>query len=77
MTIDLATKELTDNIKSAFRLWKNDITITEAEGNLYDIVIPCSVPFILKYNSHSEPSIECGNNTVELDRNDFHMISIF
>ena len=76
MFIEAASKKLSEDVKSAFRLWKNDIKITPADGGVFDIDIPNKVPFILKYNAMDNPFIEVGNNKVILERDNFFMLSI-
>lgn len=76
MFIEAASRKLSEDIKCSFRLWKNDIKITPADGGVFDIDIPNKVPFILKYNSMGNPFLEVGNNKVELERDNFFMLSI-
>ena len=76
MFIENATQNLANDIKHLFHLWKNDIRIHNGASGTFDIDIPAKVPFILKYNSMGNPVIECSNGRVELDKDNFFMITI-
>lgn len=71
-------EETANKIMSEYgQRWKNQIDITEADYELYDISIHTGVPVIIRgYNSNGEVTLDLGCNMITLHEDDYSEIKI-